>query len=194
MGCRGRTCTGSLVDVDAVERIEDVLVVMILDNVGRPLGEVETEGVGVDAPSWSSSSSPSLSCGRSSVERVDAVLVDGDLRWPCARAFAVAPVRTLVILAESGVSFESGRSLAREMVLWLRTRAEGVRVVVLRATLRIEPPELARFPSRDFDVGIVRERTDARREWTESVSESVSPDPRIKDGRSARDRCGFRSV
>lgn len=55
-------------------------------------------------------------------------------------------------------------------MLWLRTLAEpvGVRVVVLRATLRIELPELARFPSLpwpwDFEAGTVRERTDARRE------------------------------
>lgn len=103
-------------------------------------------------------------------------------------------------LAESGVSLESGLSLAREIVLWLRTLAvpDGVRVFVLRAILRIELPELATLPSLpwpwDFEVGIVRERTEARREWTESVSESPSPDPRIKDGRRARDRWGFRSV
>lgn len=97
-------------------------------------------------------------------------------------------------LAESGVSLESGLSLARDAVLWLRTLPEpvGMRVVVLRATLRIEPPEDARFPSLpwpwDFEEGTVRERTEARREWTESVSESASPDPRIKDGRRARDK------
>lgn len=63
-----------------------------------------------------------------------------------------------------------------------------MRVAVLRATLRIELPELARFPSLpwpcDFKVGTVRDRTEAR---SESVSESAS-DPRIKDGRIARDK------
>jgi hypothetical protein len=111
---------------------------------------------------------------------------------------SVAQVRTLVTLAESGVSLESGLSLARDVVLWLRILVEpvGVRVAVLRATLRIELPELARLPflprSWDFKPGIVRERTEARREWTEIGSESVPPDPRIKDERMVRDRCGFR--
>lgn len=52
MGCRGRTeRAGCLVDADDVERIDVVLLVMSLDNVGRPFGELETEGVGVEAPS-----------------------------------------------------------------------------------------------------------------------------------------------
>lgn len=99
-----------------------------------------------------------------------------------------------MMLAESGVSLESGLSFVRDAVLWLRTLVEpiGVRVAVLRATLRIDPPELAKFPSLpwpwNFELGTARDRTEARREWTESVSESVSLDPRIKDGRRARDR------
>ena len=181
MGCLG---------VEPEERMDDALLVMSLDRVGRPLGEVLSEAVGVEVLSGSSSPSPST---RSFIldKRVEVVFTDGDLRWPTTwRALSVVPVRTLVTLAESGVSLESGRSLARDVVLWWRTLVEpdGVRVAVPRATLRIELPELARFPSRDFKAGMVRERTEARREWTEIVSESVSPDPRIKDGRRARDR------
>jgi hypothetical protein len=144
-----------LVDVEAVERIDDVLLVISLDRVGRPFGEVLGEGVGVEAPSWSSSPSPSCSLARESRsfildKRVDDVVTDGDLRCPTTwRPLSVAPVRTLVTLAESGVSLESGLSLARDVVLWLRILVEpvGVRVAVLRATLRIELPELARLPS-----------------------------------------------
>ena len=184
MGCLG---------VEPEERMDDALLVMSLDRVGRPLGEVLSEAVGVEVLSGSSSPSPSTRESRSLMldKRVEVVFTDGDLRWPTTwRALSVAPVRTLVTLAESGVSLESGRSLARDVVLWWRTLVEpdGVRVAVLRATLRIELPELPRFPSRDFKAGMVRERTEARREWTEIVSESVSPDPRIKDGRRARDR------
>ena len=138
-----------------VERIEDVLLVMSLDRVGRPFGEVLSEAVGVEGPSWSSSPSPSpsLSLVRSFIldKRVDVVVIDGDLRCPTTwRALSVAPVLTLVTLAESGVSLESGLSFARDVVLWWRTLGEpdgSVRVAVLRATLRIELPELARPPS-----------------------------------------------
>ena len=83
------------------------------------------------------------------------------------------------------MSLESGLSLARDVVLWLRTLGEpvGVRMAVLRATLRIELPELeTSLPwPWDLEVGIVRESTEARSEWTESVSESTSLDPRTKD-------------
>ena len=41
------------VDVEAVVRIDDVLLVMSLDKVGRPFGEFVTDGVGVEVPSWS---------------------------------------------------------------------------------------------------------------------------------------------
>ena len=85
MGCRDRIeCVGCL---DAVERMDDVLLVIILERVGRPLsGVVVTEGVGVEAPSWSSSSpSASFSLARSSAECVEVVFTDGDLRCPTTR-------------------------------------------------------------------------------------------------------------
>ena len=109
MGCLG---------VEPEERMDDALLVMSLDRVGRPLGEVLSEAVGVEVLSGSSSPSPST---RSFIldKRVEVVFTDGDLRWPTTwRALSVAPVRTLVTLAESGVSLESGRSLARDVVLW----------------------------------------------------------------------------
>ena len=85
MGCRDRIeCVGCL---DAVERMDDVLLVIILERVGRPFsGVVVTEGVGVEAPSWSSSSpSASFSLARSSAECVEVVFTDGDLRCPTTR-------------------------------------------------------------------------------------------------------------
>jgi len=45
-------------DVEAEVRMDEVLLVMSLDRVGRPFGEVLTEFVGVEAPSWSSPSPP----------------------------------------------------------------------------------------------------------------------------------------
>ena len=51
---------------------------IILERVGRPFSGLVTEGVGVEAPSWSSSSpSASFSLARSSVERVEVVFTDG---------------------------------------------------------------------------------------------------------------------
>lgn len=91
VGCRERTeGTGCLIDVEPMERIDDVLLVMILDKVGRPFEEAVTDGVGVEVPSWSSSSSPSssLSLARGSrsstltVKRVEVVFVDGDFLCP----------------------------------------------------------------------------------------------------------------
>ena len=150
-----------------VERIEDVLLVMGLDSINLPFGEVLSEAVCVEAPSWSSSASHRHPCrlareSRSFIldKRVDVVAIDGDLRCPTTwRALSVAPVRTLVTLAESGVRLESDLSFARDVVLWLRTLVEpdgSVRIAVLRATLRIELPELARplslHPYPDYGI------------------------------------------
>lgn len=93
MECRGRTdCVACLfavgwridTELEAV-LIDVVLLVMILDRVGRPFGEFVTDGVGVEAPSWSwSSSSLSFSLMRESrssmVEQGEVVFTDGDLR------------------------------------------------------------------------------------------------------------------
>ena len=77
MGCLG---------VEPEERMDDALLVMSLDRVGRPLGEVLSEAVGVEVLSWSSSPPPSPSTRESRSlmldRRVDVVLTDGDLRWP----------------------------------------------------------------------------------------------------------------
>jgi hypothetical protein len=171
------------VDVDVVERIDDVLFVTIRDSVGRPLWDKLSEGVGVGVfvPSSLSSSSrapfplsprgdvPSPAPERLFVVSVLVIFIEGLFlcALPCARAFSVASLRTLVTLAESGVSFESGRASDRDVVLWFLARPEPEGVSV-RAILLIDAPELVSsrpWPCFDeADAGTDRESTDARRE------------------------------
>jgi len=196
------------VEVLVVDRIDAVLVVTILLKWGRPLWLGIGACVGVDP---SRTLCARATSGGSAIASV-LVSVDAEELFRCARAraFSVALERMLLTLApSSGVSLESGRSpsvsncartwaatLARVRdpvgvgVLWFRIR---VGAPVLRDIDRIEAAsplarELAPEPTISRPpVPMDLDNTLARRECTESVSESASA--RMRDGRRAREIC-----